>query len=379
MAYLETVNQGNPGTPNMSWFVDIQGHAGAAVDAAPGATAPANGLQVGGVDYSGNFEAFATDTTGKQRIIGASSRPAIIQKANGVVAAGTSIAVAFTNPVKLGNTIVVLWGIGSSGAIAAGLSDTFGNIFQTVTANTGQSMTGAIASAPITVGGSDTVTLAWTGSLAGAMEIYEVEGAGVVEQAGNLTGNSAGTTAVTLAFTVSQPNEIGFFFVCAGAGTISATSPASPSNISSDSGNLATGGATLVNFAAFSSLLGGTIESALSQQTNNSTAFKATIGSSVAVFYGIAVFRPAALQVTGLVGDLTATPVLADAVSNAPNTRVTSAITGTGNTSAPCVTPTFGFQFNGTTWDRVRSATAVGVTGTNSIGVVASLQMGKDT
>ena len=80
-----------PATPNV-W---IEGHAGAILDAAPGATAPTNALQVAGVDYNGNTEVIATDTTGKPRIVGATMNPAIVQ---GSLALGalTNVALAST-------------------------------------------------------------------------------------------------------------------------------------------------------------------------------------------------------------------------------------------------------------------------------------------
>ena len=43
---------------------EIEGHAGAILDAAPGATSPANAVQVGGTDGT-NMRALLTDNTGK--------------------------------------------------------------------------------------------------------------------------------------------------------------------------------------------------------------------------------------------------------------------------------------------------------------------------
>ena len=284
--------------------VDIQGHAGAAVDAAPGATAPANGLQVGGVDYNGNFEAFATDTTGKPRVVGATMNPQIVQ---GSLALGpltnsgtstTTLAKAYGSAVKLGNTLVVLVGLSANEVVT--ITDSLNLQWQTVTvaftAGAGQTMA---FFALVTTAGTPTVTLT-AASTDMAMAMYEIEGAGAVDITSQSTTSST-SAAVSATCNVSQPNELGFMCVSAGAQTISAASPVQPASSVFDSGNIVVGGSVLKNFGAFSAQFGYPIDS-VSTSGNITNTFKATLGGAVAWGAVAFAFRPAAVQalVTGM-------------------------------------------------------------------------------
>lgn len=340
-----------------------------AADGAPGATTPALALQVAGSDGA-SLRALSTDMRGQLRVVGGTQIPVILQKVNAVVAAGTSIALAFPNPVKQGNTIVVLFGIGSASGVANITSDSLLNVFQSASDQTNTGMQTGIRYAPVLVGGADTVTLAWTGALAGALEIYEVQGLGQLDSAA--IGTAAGT-AVSLTAVITGENELGFMAVGAGAATIAAASPAFPASISSDSGNLATGGAGLVNFAAFSALFGAGISNTsnntlTAQQAQNT--IKATLSGSVASCFCSAIFRPIALQVTGIITPTSAISTNADGFANASAVPTGAASGGGGNgANSPLIYQVYNYLFNGTSWDRQRSNfdTTTGDTGTKLV------------
>lgn len=350
-----------------------------AADGTPGTTAPTIAIQVGGKDTNGNLEAVQTDVNGVQAVSGKTPAPIIIQKANGVVASGTSVAVAFPNAVKAGNAIVVCMGIGSaSGSLAINVTDTVNNAYQLAQVAQVQGMTMAILWTLGSIAGANTVTLAWTGSFAGAMEIYEVSGIGRVNTS-VAQESSAGTTSVSLPVSPLSDNELAFMVLGAGAGTISATTPASPSNISFDSGNLATSGSVLVNFGAFSALVSAPLSanSATALFTDYNYSMNATIGSSVAVA-GLALsFIPSVAQVSGYVGVLANRPSLGDGESNQPWMSATQGSQTSINATPVLANVAYSFLYNGSTWDRQRVPSLFGsgsITGASSPAPILKLQ-----
>ena len=320
-----------------------------------------------GADEAGKTRVPLTDVIGQLRQVGSTSIPRIVQKTNGVAASSTTLAVAFGANVTLGNTIVVLCGVGSSANVSATITDSLKLQYQTASLGAVNNIGIYAFFAPAVASGADTVTLTVGSSIALAMEIYEVEGLGILDVLPSPI-SSSGTTSATIALSVFQENELAFFAVGAGAGTISATSPASPASISSDSGNLATGGSNLVNFAAFSALLGSPIASTSAFSGNITNTFKATIGSSVAATYLAVSFRPSTLQVTGTVYPATNSFTLTDASANAGVTLPVGV--GIGGSGGNYVNEIYPFLFNGSTWDRQRSA--AGAQGTAAVGAGSS-------
>lgn len=342
----------------VTWTDPSEGTTGSAV---PGTAS------LGGGSDGTNLQALATDNNGRLKVLGNTQTPIIIQKASAVVASGTSIALAFANAVKSGNTIVVCFGIGSASGVANIVSDTLKNVFQSAADETNTGMQTGIRYAPVLASGANTVTLAWTGSLAGAIEIYEVQGLGTLDAAA--VGTSA-NTAVSLTLAINAENEMGFMAVGAGAATIAAASPAFPASIQSDSGNLATSGSGLVNFAAFSALFGGGISNnsnntLTAQQAQNT--MKATLSGSVVSCFCAAVFRPVALQITGVVSPTSVIITAADGFNNAFATPSGSNPGGGGlGSGSSLIATVYGFLFNGTSWDRRRGSVnaTTGDTGT---------------
>lgn len=315
-----------------------------------GNAAPSTAILTAGEDYSGTLRAVLTDPMG-QIISPAGERiPVIVQKKNTSGTANTTLALAFNSNVKQGNTIVVTFVLDTASNIAATISDSLGNVYQTCTGNSGNAMQGMVVFAPIMIGGACTITLTVNTSVIAAMEIYEVSGLGEVEQSGNLTGTSAGAVSLSLAFQVTQPNEMLFAFVGAGAGSITSTAPV---GLTADAAITGLGGVTLKNFSSFSGILGSPLESTFGNSGNIANSFKATIGASVALFYGVAVFRPKQYKV--LVVDVINSIALADGINNALPTRATSGNSGLGNSAMPAFVPSVPFLFNGSTWDRQRN------------------------
>jgi hypothetical protein len=361
----------------------------AAAVTTPGSNSPADAVQVAGADPSGKLRVLTTDILGTMAVMGRPSQPVIIQKANNVAASGTSLAATFGSAVKQGNTIVIMASLGTSAASSLQASDSLNNIYMPagVVAVNASNMTGACWVAPVTVPGSCTITMSWTGSQASAFEAYEVQGIGDIDVFTSANGTS---TAPSVTVTISQPNEIAFFGVCANAvATLVNTSPATPTNCSADSGALASGGSNLGTFGAFSSLLGSEVVSGNSFFAVNSNKFTATLGSS-SIWYAFAlVFRPMALQVKAVSQPMALQVTLADGFTNTPMVPIGAPIGGiaglASSTSSALVAQSLSYIFNGSTWDRVRSGGATGVAaiaGAAAPGVVPSgnpvLVAGKD-
>ena len=331
--------------------VDLSGHQRvvATGGAAAGAAAAGNPVLAAGLDYSGNVQSLATDTTGKQRILGANMNPQIVQGSlalgalTNVTIAGTTCVKAYTNPVKLGNTLVVCVALGTVQTNT--ITDSLNLQWQTA-ANTGSS-TGVYAfSAVVTTAGTPTITIT-TASTDIAIALYEVEGAGSLE--GSVGAAFGLSTGPALVCPVTQLNDLAFYVVSAGAGTITAASPNQPSSSVFDTGNIAVAGATnLKNFGVFSAQLGYPVLQTAGTG-NLSNTFKATLGSSVVWSHIAFAFRPAAVQVYAQTLPTSSLTLVADALINTSNQ-----LNGTGSSTA-IVQQTLPMLFNGTSWDRQRT------------------------
>lgn len=318
-------------------------------------------LPIAGVDPTGTQRSVAVDVDGHLASVGGWRLPVIVQKTNAVTgSAGTSISCAFSSNVKRGNTLVVCFAAGV-GTAAPVISDTLNSEY--VNANLfNTSPTVCIAYARASASGANTVSITWTGSAAGAVEIYEVAGIGGVDVAG-LSLNST-TAAPSVVVYNLRPNSLGFFVVAAGAATISNNNPASPNNLSFDSGNLTPSGAgTLNNFGCFSTQLGP-------QQSTQ--ACKCTLSGSVVQSSITVAFRPEAIEVSGQVslmgragGTGTELPLLTDTTGNLSVAKTTADADGTANASGGSMSVAGaasgaplairGYLYNGTTWDRQRA------------------------
>jgi len=286
---------------------DLSGHLRVVATgaAATGAAAVGNPLLVAGQDYAGNAQPLATDTTGKQRIVGATMNPQIVQGSlalgalTNVALASTTCVKAYGKNVTLGNTLVVMAAVGSVQVVT--VTDSLNLQWQTITMVSNGFQATAYC-ALVTVAGTPTITVTSTGSTDIAMALYEIEGAGSIDGLATAVASTTGT-AVASPCAVAQPGELGFMMVSAGAATISATSPASPASIVFDSANIALAGATtLKNFGAFSGQMGYPITNATATSSGNTTnTFKATLSGSVAYAAATFAFKPVGIQSSGFV------------------------------------------------------------------------------
>ena len=188
--------------------------------------------------------------------LGAIGTPTIVQKAPGTIGtAGTTIAVAFTKPVTLGNSIIVVAGAGNNGALT--VADTLLNTYsQAVLKASSTTFETAIFYASGSTAGANTVTMTLTSGFA-AMEIYEVQGliapaSAMLDQTSSAT--ATGTTPLTSVLSASTPNEYAFMGIGVGTAVQTITGGAGWVN---DSGQLnpATS-TTLYSFASFSQFVG---------------------------------------------------------------------------------------------------------------------------
>jgi hypothetical protein len=420
-----------PATPNV-W---IEGSTGVALDAAPGAVAPTNALQIAGADTAGKTRVIATDLVGNVDVTARATLPTIVQKTNGFLTlsvnltvtgasfstpnltltgawgggaanaymgsyfsctgftgtsapnngiylctassagsitltnvngfagfAGSPVAlqgltIAFGSNVKAGNSIVV-----TGGNIAANLNmfvvDSLNNAYICAAAVNGSATNaGTFYASQIPAGGADSVTL-FGGASALAAEIYEVANLGNLVVTTQNGSTSAAPTSGSIP--IPQPGCLGFWGFAVGAGTISQSTPPSPSNVSFDSGNIATSGTGLVNFGAFSAYPSGKLGAIGGVATGVSASFNVTclLSASVAWEVSGAVFAPTALQIIGtIVGSSTnaTVPVVNNVVdSDSLSNTVAGFVEGlAGAVKAVQVAPRL---FNGATWDRQRSA-----------------------
>lgn len=335
--------------------VDILGNAGATLDAAPGATAPTNAIQVAGVDQTGKTRTVYTDSQGDLRIVPGRSIPRIVQKGN-ATATSTTVSVTLGSNVTAGNTVIILDGADASSSTQT-ITDSQGNQYTAMGVVGAQSMHSDAASTIINTSGALTVTLTSTLSQALALQVYEVEGIGILEVWN--TGSAASQTTFTVNPSIGTTgiincvNALAFFGVSSGAST-ALTSPASPTSLVQDA-NLNPNGTNLKFFGAFSAILGPPIYSSVNGGSATSYSFKAAI-STGNVAGTLAIFRPAAMSVEGTVSLRSYATTIGDGQTNTPATPMLSGVNGgqEGNTSS--VSISYPLLFNGSTWDRQRTA-----------------------
>lgn len=253
---------------------------------------------------SGNYVAplASTTTTASDSTVYAATRvtvgshiPSITQKVNNTSTGSVaSLAKAFPASNLAGNTIVVVCGCGNGTAMT--VADSLGNTYtQAVTAPNSTTFEVAIFYAVNIIGGANTVTVTNAGTAASmAMEIYEVNGVlnqVVAQPDSSSSGTGTGTTASTSALAASVPNSLAFMGVAVGT-TAEAITAVSGTNWTVDA-SLNTGATVAGLFS-----LG-----ALSLSLANTTAVvpQATIAASKAWAAASAIFRPAAIPVSGTV------------------------------------------------------------------------------
>jgi hypothetical protein len=314
------------------------------------------------LDFFGVYHPVAGDITGKLRVTGATMNPTIVQGslAQGAITqvaiASTTCVKAFPKAVQLGDTLVVLVGLGAGQT--ATITDSLNLQWQTSVASTPAGIGTQIAFfAIVTLAGTPTVTIT-TASTDIAMAMYEVEGVGSVDTVATNTQTATSITP-TAACSVSQLNELGFFVVGAGAQVISAASPASPASSIFDSGNVAVAGATVLkNFGVFSAQWGAPI-TVVSVSGNATNTFKATLAGSVIWGAAAFAFRPAAIQVNASGSNLSVmspTNSMSDAVPAASLSGFLNPSYDTRGNITTVIAAEGPMLFNGSTFDRQRSA-----------------------
>ena len=237
-----------------------------------------------------------------------------------VTIGGTTCVKAYTNPVKLGDTLVVFAAIGAS-ATTVTVTDSLNLQWQTASL-AGVSVAQYAFFAVVTTAGTPTITIT-TASTDIAMALYEIEGAGGLDLVASNSSNGTGA-APSLTCLVTQENELGFFCIAAEAGTISAASPNSPASSVFDTGNIVVAGSSnLKNFGVFSAPFGAPINTT-SVSGNQTNTFKAALSGSVVYSNLCFAFRPAAVQVNAS-GSIVATASVSSTTASAvAQTAVTS-------------------------------------------------------
>jgi hypothetical protein len=215
-----------------------------------------------------------------------------VQKAGGVSTGSVAtLAQAFTNSNKTGNSIVVVAGCGNGTAMT--VADSAGNTYTSaVAAPNSTTFAAQIFYCAGIKPGPNTVTVTNAGTAASiAVEIYEVNG--LIAQAtaalGQIvTATGTGTTASTTTVGSALPNSFAFAGVAIGTGVVTAV--AAGTGLTYDSGTLQpVTPAGLFQFASFSGFLNNiqTLTPSASWTTSEPWAMAA------------AVFRPVAQAVEG--------------------------------------------------------------------------------
>jgi hypothetical protein len=290
--------------------------------------------------------------------VGSVGSPYIVQKARGVATSGTSVTATFGANVQQGNTIVVaLQQSATLGTMTC--VDSLNNQYQQVDV-IGNTLSGSMFYAEISVSGADTVTVTYASGTA-AIEIYEVYGIGQVDK--SVFASATGTTIPTTF--APWADEGSFLIGCVGsttnvAGTtltVDTTTAGSLRNIAID-GLANTSGTTLLQFGGLSGAVG---KPPLGDNSFTQTSvLRIAASNSAYVMFLAAIFKQkTTVNVRGQVGVSTMSVALTDAVSNsALNVASATPPLNTGFLPVPAFAPTTGFWYNGSTWDRKRIPTA---------------------
>lgn len=221
-----------------------------------------------------------------------SSMPAIIQKANAVSTGSVaSLAKAFASNNVVGNSIIVVCGVGNG--TAPTVTDSLGNTYtQAAQVANGTAFNTAIFYAVNVLAGANTVTVNNGGTTASiAMEIYEVASLiAQVQAQPDQTAVATGTSgfAATPSLSALTPNEIAFAAV--GIGTAAQTITVG-SGWTNDSGQLVpTTPAGLFQFVSMSQFL-GSLKAVTPEATFTSEPWAIAVAS----------FRPVLLGIEGTV------------------------------------------------------------------------------
>jgi hypothetical protein len=327
------------GTATVSGTVtaDIVGHAGAVLDGATGSAIPANALMVGGSDGT-NLRAITTDTQGNQLINAV--LPVVVQKNSGVTSvAAKTLAVAFSNSVKAGNTILACVGLGLFAAsnFTVTLSDGVNTYYQDNT--TSQSTTQAVYAfrAPNITAGATTITVTISGSNSAntgiALAIYEIanlanNGYGAFTLSSQL--NSASGTQFWNNFQPTEPNQFALSITAAGTSqTLTAGKGYGVQWIIDY--NLAPTGGNLAQFAVAEAIGSWSIPVAGNLWNNIGATIPVTAGGATAFATILLAYKPNTLSVGGSVeiqGNITAA-----ALYNPGEGSTGSNFFGSGNTT----------------------------------------------
>lgn len=218
--------------------------------------------------------------------------PVIVQKANAVSTGSvTTLAAAFANAVKAGNSIVVVCGAGNNGTIT--VTDSLSNTYTSAVVQANSTTFEAqIFYAVNITGGADTVTMTLT-SASAAIQIYEVSGliaqiTAQPDQSTSATGTSATPSATAIA--PNSPNSLAFMGIAVGTAA-QASSVTAGTGWTLDSTQNTTTPAGLYSFGVFSQFLGSTTP----------VVPKATIAGSEPYALAAAIFKPVVLGIAGII------------------------------------------------------------------------------
>lgn len=347
MAYIETVNQGNPNTPSSSWPVEVT-----------------DGTNVLG-------------TTGNPLpVAGRPQFPVPVQKSKGsnTGAASTTLTVSFGSNVAAGNSLIVFLAIDLATSVSAVATDTLGNNYQSAAIGASNGLQVLSFQTISRAAGSNSVTFTINSSHIMAAVLYEYTGLGDFEV--SAANGSANTQNVRISpangLTVSQDNCLAFMFVASGNATITNdTSAGSIGSLNSDESGTVTGGSVLVAFNCFSGPVGkiNIVNSSFFGVANLAPLFEYSLSSGVASEGIVIIFRPSSIGVTGQIqgmypsGQVIGTnaaenPVLIGALDSSSIIRTlqieTSGADAVSNTANEIIGDSRQSLFNGTSWDRQR-------------------------
>lgn len=265
----------------------------------PGVGTVANQGGAVGSDASGAYYAPAVVTTGTGSVTALSGNtgipsniPAIVQKNKAVSTGGVaSQTCAFTSNNTAGNTLVVVCGVGNTGAIT--VTDSLGNTYTKVTTATQGSVQSGMYFVSGCLGGGNTVTVTPSASVSVAVQIYELSGLVVptLAPAQYSTTTSASGTAVATSALASVPNSYAFLGVAVGTAA-QAVSVTTSSLFTLDSTqNVGGTPSGLFTFGSLSQFVDGI----------GPVVPQATIAGAEPYAAVSAIFRPVALPIQGTV------------------------------------------------------------------------------
>lgn len=283
--FLATVTQGNAGTNAQAWWARLGDATNGPVAVKPASTSAVIA------------DPALTVTLSPNNLV-----PMVVQKTNAVSgSAVTTLNVAYGSNNTVGNSGIISIGLGNFAASnwAVAVTDTQGNTWsQDVIINQGTTLAATLFHAQNLKAGANTVTVTVSGTSSAAagiaVELYEVSGPIIFDNAVDQTNTAASAASASLSNALPQLSNVNDFIVlvtAAGTGAGTITPSYVGSFVRNDSGTLTPTGGGVISFNS---------ASAMNQDINPSVSFTSSL-TSAAVVSVVGAYYPLQIGIQGSV------------------------------------------------------------------------------